>query len=172
MLVAIIVLCIIVIILWCRYSSLLANQDARITKIQAQANAELERFRETDLATAKEQAIQFAQNEFDTWKKEHTGKERASAVKISRAVNRGLISEQFAPYLTGFEYNPKDAHFIGAPIDYLIFDGLDEGLLKSVVLLDVKTGVAKLNARQVQVKRAIDEGRIRFESSRPTSEMN
>jgi len=100
MLVAIIVLCIIVIILWCRYSSLLANQDARITKIQAQANAELERFRETDLATAKEQAIQFAQNEFDTWKKEHTEKERASAVKISRAVNRGLISEQFAPYLT------------------------------------------------------------------------
>jgi predicted Holliday junction resolvase-like endonuclease len=163
MLVAIIVLCIIVVILWRRYSSLLAKQDADTTAIRMQTleqmQSELERHKSL---IAGEYELKFAD-----WKSEHTEKERANAVKISRAVNRGLISEQFAPYLQGFNYNPKDSHFIGAPIDYLIFDGLDEGILKSVVLLDVKTGVAKLNSRQVQVKRAIDEGRVRFESFRP-----
>ena len=168
MLVAIIVLCIIVIILW-RKLSWYANAHNEVEKgIWVRATEQMQ----SELERHKSLLAGEFELKFTDWKKEHTEKERASAVKISRAVNRGLISEQFAPYLTGFEYNPKDAHFIGAPIDYLIFDGLDDGILKSVVLLDVKTGVAKLNARQVQVKRAIEEGRIRFESFRPTSEMN
>jgi predicted Holliday junction resolvase-like endonuclease len=170
MIAVIVILCIIVLVLWRKYTDLLNKQATFEKDVWTKAHEELDLFRANDLVTAKEFAQQAAQNEFDTWKKEYTEKERANAVKISRAVNRGLISEQFAPYLTGFSYNAKDCKFLGQPIDYVIFDGLDDGLLKSVILLDVKTGVAKLNSRQVQVKKAIDEGRVRFESFRP--EMN
>jgi predicted Holliday junction resolvase-like endonuclease len=163
MLVAIIVLCIIVIFLFARFSAIVKEQSSREKTIWTQAQQQMQ----SELDRHKNLVAGEYELKFDNWKSEHTEKERSDAVKISRAVNRGLISEQFAPYLTGFSYNPKDAHFFGNPVDYVIFDGLDEGLLKSVVLLDVKTGVSKLNSRQVQVKRAIDEGRVRFESFRP-----
>jgi predicted Holliday junction resolvase-like endonuclease len=166
MLVVIIVLSIIVIILWRRLSWYIAAHNEVEKGIWARATEQMQ----SELERHKSLVAGEYELKFDNWKSEHTEKERASAVKISRAVNRGLISEQFAPYLQGFNYNPKDCKFLGMPVDYVIFDGLDEGILKSVVLLDVKTGVAKLNSRQVQVKRAIDEGRVRFESFRP--EMN
>jgi predicted Holliday junction resolvase-like endonuclease len=166
MVILVIVLSIIVIFLFARFSAVIKEQDSRERGIRIQAQEQMQ----SELERHKSLVAGEYELKFDTWKSEHTEKERASAVKISRAVNHGLISEQFAPYLQGFAYNPKDCKFLGMPVDYVIFDGLDDGILKSVVLLDVKTGVAKLNSRQVQVKKAIEEGRVRFESFRP--EMN
>jgi predicted Holliday junction resolvase-like endonuclease len=144
-------------------------KELREVKVEADKNFQnsLDYFRKTELAIAKDQALQFAQLEFDHWKADYTCKERADAVKKSRAVNRGLVSEQLAPHLAGFAYNPKDAHFLGNPVDYVIFNGLDSGLLKEIVLVDIKTGEAKLNARQVQVKNIVSEKKIRFETFRP-----
>jgi len=64
---------------------------------------------------------------FEEWKQRHEKEIRKDAVKKSRAAIAGRVTEQIAPYLPEFKYNPKDARFIGSPIDFIVFDGLDEG---------------------------------------------
>jgi len=41
------------------------------------------------------------------------------------------VNNQLIPFLPEFleKYNPKDARFLGNPIDLIIFDGLDKGEL-------------------------------------------
>ena len=87
---------------------------------------------------------------------------RAEAVQQSRAVTRGQIYEQLVPYLPGFGFNPKDAQFLGRPVDLVVFDGLDEGELRRIVFLEVKTGDAKLTTRERLVRDAILDGRIEW----------
>jgi len=74
-----------------------------------------------------------------------------------------LVIEQIAPHLTEFRYSPKDAHFIGKPFDYVIFDGSDEGQLREVVFLEIKTGKARQNSREMQVEEVIEAGKVRYE---------
>ena len=94
---------------------------------------------------------------------------RADAVDTSRAVLKGKIAEQMAPLLPGFlaKYNPADARFIGSPIDYLIFKNMSKGKDSDdpieIVLLDVKTGKAGLNAVQKKIEAAAAEKRISFD---------
>ena len=67
----------------------------------------------------------------------------------------GKVSEQLLPYLPGFRFNPKDARFLGSPVDLVVFDGLAEGELRGVWFLEVKTGNAGLSGRERQVRDAI-----------------
>ena len=53
----------------------------------------------------------------------------------SKAVIAGKVTERIIPYLPEFRYNPKDARFIGSPIDLIVFDGLDEGDLRKIVFV-------------------------------------
>ena len=88
------------------------------------------------------------------------------SVLTSRLTRGGQAADQLAPLLPAFyeQFNPKDARFLGGgPIDFVIFDGLDEGDLRRVVFLDIKTGAADLNPRQRQVKRAVMSGEVDFE---------
>ena len=87
---------------------------------------------------------------------------RKSAVEQSRAVTRGQIYEQLVPYLPEFEFNPKDAQFLGRPVDFVVFDGLDEGDLRRIVFVEVKTGVSKLTNRERLVRDAVREGRVEW----------
>jgi predicted Holliday junction resolvase-like endonuclease len=87
---------------------------------------------------------------------------RKSAVEQSRAVTRGQIYEQLVPYLPEFEFNPKDAQFLGRPVDFVVFDGLDEGNLRRIVFVEVKTGVSKLTNRERLVRDAVREGRVEW----------
>lgn len=106
---------------------------------------------------------------FVVWRAKHAGAIRADAVAKSRAVTVGKVSEQLVPYLPGFGYNPKDARFLGSPVDFVVFDGLDAGALERVVFLEVKTGGAALSTRERQVRDAIESGRIAWDELRITS---
>lgn len=90
---------------------------------------------------------------------------RRDAAKRSRSVLGGKAGEQLVPLVPEFceRFDPSEARFLGAPIDYVIFDGLGSGELREVVLLEVKTGGSKLNANERAVRRAVAEGRVRFE---------
>jgi hypothetical protein len=48
---------------------------------------------------------------------ERLKKIRAAAVRQSRSVHLGSISEQLAPLLPSFRYNPKDVQWIGGTVD-------------------------------------------------------
>jgi len=91
---------------------------------------------------------------------------RRDAVSQSRAVTRGQVFEQFAAYFPGFEFNPKDAQFLGKPVDFVVFDGLDEGELRSIVFVEIKTGDATLSTRERRIRDAIRRGDVEWRELR------
>ena len=63
-----------------------------------------------------------------------------------------------------FKYNPKDARFIGSPIDFIVFDGLSEGEIRKIVLVEVKAGESpQLTRREKQIANAIKNKAVGFE---------
>ena len=95
------------------------------------------------------------------------------SVNTSRAVLKGKMAEQLAPILPEFEYLPSDAKFLGDPVDYIVFDGYSdfrdgEGRAEdiTVVLMDIKSGGARLTKGQLAIAEAIQQGRVRFETVR------
>jgi predicted Holliday junction resolvase-like endonuclease len=94
------------------------------------------------------------------WKLKYTRAIRRDAVRRSLAVTGGKVHEQLVPHLPGFEFDPRDARFLGAPVDYVVFEGLADGRVDRVVFLEVKTGRGTLNGRERQVRDAIEAGRV------------
>lgn len=92
---------------------------------------------------------------------------------MQRNVLKGQIGEQFTPFIADFPYNPSDCRFLGEPIDYMIFQNLhacSEGLTDienvQIIIAEVKTGNARLNARQKIIKQAIENGQVSFQELR------
>jgi predicted Holliday junction resolvase-like endonuclease len=96
------------------------------------------------------------------WKARHTGAIRLDAIQRSQAVTIGKVSEQIVPFLPDFPFNPKDARFLGSPVDLVVFDGLDEGEVRRVVFIEIKTGTAGLSGRERQVRDAIQARRVEW----------
>jgi predicted Holliday junction resolvase-like endonuclease len=97
------------------------------------------------------------------WK---TEVERVSkqAVSQSRAVLGGKFTEQMAPYLPEFKYDPTEARFIGSPIDFVVFPGLSAGDPKEVVIVEVKSGKnCALTPSERKIQQLIEDGMVRWE---------
>ena len=95
------------------------------------------------------------------------------SVNTSRAVLKGKMAEQLAPIMPEFRYLPSDAKFLGDPVDYVVFDGYTdfrdgEGRAEDieVILMDIKSGGARLTKGQQAIAQAVQEGRVRFETLR------
>jgi len=99
---------------------------------------------------------------FEQWKNAYTKQIRREAITGSQAAVAGRVFERVAPYLPGFGFNPKDARFVGDPVDFVIFDGLSEGDVRNVVFVEVKTGAGELNGNERRVKAAISERRVEW----------
>ena len=91
---------------------------------------------------------------------------RKDAVLRSRAVLSGHFSEQLAPYLPDFKYAPNECRFLGKPIDLLVFKGMDKKEIDEVVFVEIKSGNAKLSPIERNLKKAIQEKKIRWEEYR------
>ena len=85
---------------------------------------------------------------------------RETAIKQSRAVLSGQFSEQLAPYLPDFPYKPTEARFIGKPIDFVVFKGMDEKKIDEVVFVEVKSGQSQLSKVEKTLKSAIENKNI------------
>jgi hypothetical protein len=85
---------------------------------------------------------------------------RAQSRQLSRASRDGVSGENVAPWLPGFPYDPRDASFLGNPVDYVVFDGLDDGELREIVFVEIKTGRSRMKQRGQQIRQAVVEGRI------------
>ncbi len=82
--------------------------------------------------------------------------------KKSSETRMGQMTENIVPFLEAFPYDPKNAHFLGQPIDFVVFD-YDDG---KIVFVEVKTGNAKESARQKLIKNIIKSGRVYYEHIR------
>jgi predicted Holliday junction resolvase-like endonuclease len=94
------------------------------------------------------------------WKITNESAIRRDAVARSSAVIRGKVSEQLAPYLPAFPFEPQDVRFLGSPIDFIVFDGAARDCVERIIFVEVKSGSAKRCARQRQIRDAIVEGRV------------
>src|SRR3989344_5039950 len=88
------------------------------------------------------------------------------SVMRSRSGLMGKLWEQMVPYLPKFLYHPADMRFMGSPIDYIIFDGMNEKNIKKVIFLEIKTGKSGLNPQEKQLKKVIESGKVEWEEFR------
>ncbi|HTY05817.1 MAG TPA: Holliday junction resolvase-like protein [Gemmatimonadales bacterium] len=96
------------------------------------------------------------------WKARYTREVRRDAVRRSLAVVTGKVSEQLVPYWPQFPFAPRDARFLGAPVDFIVFDGLSEGAVRRVVFVEVKTGEARVTSRERGIRDAVDRGAVEW----------
>jgi predicted Holliday junction resolvase-like endonuclease len=131
-----------------------------------EAQEQLVRWRSDELENAKRQIWDVLSKEatvnLEQWKVAMETEIRKDAIDKSQSVTMGKMTEHFVPYLPGFEFNPRDARFIGSPIDLIVFDGLSEGDIRKVVFIEIKTGVSTLSTRERIVRDAVCAGRIEW----------
>ena len=97
------------------------------------------------------------------WTIKEEARIRTDAISRSEAAIRGRITEHLIPYFSNFPFNPKDARFLGTPVDFIVFDGLSSGTLREVVLVEVKSGEsARMSAREKSVQDCIRSGNVSF----------
>ena len=94
------------------------------------------------------------------WKSSYTREIRQDAVQRSRATISGQVHEQLLPYLPNFPFDPKDVRFLGAPVDLIVFDGLNVGALERIVFVEIKTGGATLTPRERQIREIVQKRRV------------
>lgn len=102
------------------------------------------------------------------YKKENEWKDKLQKLRLEiadkqRAGIKGKVTEMFAPYLKDFPYKASECKFLGDPIDYVIFEGLDNRDIKGIHFLDVKADSSELKKHQKQIKEIVDQkGNISF----------
>jgi predicted Holliday junction resolvase-like endonuclease len=104
-----------------------------------------------------------AKASFERRKREWEKDLREKAIKQSRSVIEGKVSEQLAPFLPNFVYSPGDARFLGSPVDFIVFDGLSAGSPREIVFVEVKKGSSALNGREKAVRDLVEERKVRWE---------
>lgn len=108
-------------------------------------------FKERDILVETEKSLL---NDIKTLNKKI--KQEQSKTK-STEIRTGLIMEKMTPFMDVFHYNPSNAHFLGQPIDYIVFTD------KEIIFVEVKTGKSKMSPTQNKIKNIIEKGNIRFE---------
>jgi predicted Holliday junction resolvase-like endonuclease len=96
---------------------------------------------------------------------------RKDAIAKSRAVLSGMFSEQLAPFLPDFNYNPTECRFIGKPIDFICFKGLDGKNVEEIVFVEVKSGNAKLSNSEKNLKDAVKKKKVSWKEYRIPKEL-
>ena len=146
-----------------KYASLKSQIAIRVKEeVQAWRGKEIEAVR----AEQKEIALREAETQLTLWKGNQEQLIRRDAIQRSLAVTIGKVTEHFIPYLPDFSYNPKDARFIGSPIDFIVFDGLNDGEVKNIVFIEFKTGESALSTRERRVRDAIQSGNVLWKELR------
>ena len=88
---------------------------------------------------------------------------RADAVRRSRSVLNGQLVEQLAPFLPNFPCNPADCRFVGKPIDFIAFAGLEENdSVDEILFVEIKTNSSQLSQRERSLKEAVEKKKIRW----------
>ena len=96
---------------------------------------------------------------------------REDAIRQSRSVLSGQFSEQIAPYLPDFPFKPTEARFIGKPIDFIVFKGMDEKNIHEVVFVEVKSGQSQLSKVQNSLRSAIENKNVLWHDYRVPEEL-
>ncbi len=156
----------------------LAKIEKRMNaEITNQAGMRFQEWRDSECEKIRLQQLDIAKREAKTlleeWKFIEGDLLRADAISRSQSVILGKVTEHLIPYLPKFNYNPKDVRFFGDPIDLIVFDGLNDGFIREIVFIEVKTGNAsRLSRKQQDIRDAIRSRPIKWVSMRVNHEPN
>ena len=107
------------------------------------------------------------QGELEQWKIQNENHFRQDAIKRSKAVIIGKVTEHVAPYFTDFPYNPKEVRFIGTPIDLIVFKNIEsEDDEVEVHFVEIKTNNSSLSLKQRLIRDAVYSGRVHWRELR------
>ncbi len=149
---------------------LLVWQQTRLEMIRKElaetAQRQLDEWRRAEFDNVRVAMRESVRNElkvvFEQWKLEYEKSIRKDAAAKSQSTLVGKITEHFIPYLPEFSYNPQDARFLGSPIDFIVFDGLSEGMLRRIIFIEVKTNAGGLTARERQIRDVVNEKAVEW----------
>ncbi len=82
------------------------------------------------------------------------------SLKRSQSTRYGQITEQFAPFLDEWPWDPKAFRFLGNPVDGVQFT--PEG----VIFVEVKSNRSRLSPVQQEVKAHVEAGRVSWREVR------
>lgn len=88
---------------------------------------------------------------------------KKQSVRQSRSTILGEVTEKLSPLLPEFPYHTKDIVFLGKGVDYIVFDGLSNGKLKEIVLLEIKSGKSQLNKNEQLIRDYLAHYPVRYE---------
>ena len=94
------------------------------------------------------------------WRKAEKQLKILAGKKKSTEVRTGQIVENFAPFLPDFGHDPKSAHFLGMPVDFVIFEET------GITFKEIKSGGARLSPKQRLIKQLIEDGKVYWEEMR------
>lgn len=120
-----------------------------------------------ELSREYEQQFDYYKYEFEQAYEERKKEAAKKSSDGARNTLRGQLLQQFAPTLKG-DYNLFDYRFLGDFADYIIIDGYTEVKdgkakdIRDIIFVEIKTGESKLSKHQQAVKRAIEEGRVKW----------
>ncbi len=86
------------------------------------------------------------------------------AEKKAIEVGIGKIIEKVLPAYTNFKMPLADCRFLAEPIDMIVFEGASEQKINHITFMDIKTGNAKLNTHQRQIRDAVKDKQVKWES--------
>ncbi len=139
---------------------------------QQRLKFELERYKREDRKILEEEIREKLRKEYEVllenWKKEEEKAIIEKTLKDYGSYITKKIGEKIAPLYTFYKYNidPLDIRFIGCPIDYIAFKGLESKDYDNleVYFISVKTSKNKRfpNEREIAIKRAIEKKRVKW----------
>lgn len=89
---------------------------------------------------------------------------KTKSEKTAMAVGIGKIIEKILPAHKNFKMVPADCRFLAEPIDMIVFDGLAQNKITNITFMDVKTGNARLNIHQRQIRDAVKDHDVEWRS--------
>jgi len=147
-------------------------------ELQKKFEEQFQKWKETELQELKKTLEENLHKEYETkfqeWKQKEEERIRKDAISRSTATILGRIGEQLAPLLffTNYGINSKDVRFLGQPVDFIAFKGLEEGKLEEIVFIEVKSGKTKnLTPRERAIKRAVEEKKVSWITFHTLSEV-
>ena len=87
---------------------------------------------------------------------------RKDTSERQRTVIKGQISEVLAPWSIESVNSVKELNFLGSPIDFVGFKGLDGDGEIEIKFIEVKSGKSKLNKNQRRIRDAVIAKRIEW----------
>ncbi len=103
---------------------------------------------------------------------ERVDDERKDAIRRSRASLMGSLFETVRPFLPGFKHHPGDLRGIWDPVDFISFNGLASSRdVESITFVEVKAGQSSLNGVERSIQKAVENGKVSFETVTRPQEM-